>query len=68
LFSDYSSSFLDSYDLIRGDSLKCLNLAIGPAQGQVHRNRFADTEMKPEIALRNERPSTANLINLRPSA
>jgi hypothetical protein len=64
LFAGDAFSFFDGHDLASGNPREGFAFAIGPAYGYVSRGRFAQAEVHPKVALRNERTTATDFINL----
>src|ERR1700680_1670027 len=64
LFAGEAFSLFDRHDLARGNPGKIFAFAIRPAYRYVGRGRFAQTEVHPEVALRDEGTAAADLVNL----
>src|SRR5690242_4653699 len=64
LFACDAFALLDGHDLIRGDSCNTLGLSIRPADGNVSRYRLAQSEVQPEITLRDKGTAAADFFHL----
>ena len=64
LFAGDAFSLFEGHDLARGDPREIFAFAIRPAYRYVGRGRFAQPEVHPEVALRDEGTTAADLINL----
>src|SRR5580693_3470590 len=64
LFAGDAFSFFNGHDLAGGNPRDIFAFAIRPAYRYVGRGRFAQTEVHPEVALRDEGTAAADLVNL----
>src|ERR1700686_581571 len=64
LFAGDAFSLFDGNDLARGNPSELFAFAIRPAHRYVGRGRFAQAEVHPEVALRDEGTTAADLVNL----
>ena len=64
LFAGDALSLFNGHDLACGNAREIFAFAIRPAYRYVGRGCFAQTEVHPEVALRNEGATAADLVNL----
>ena len=64
LFAGYAFSLFDGHDLARGNPREIFAFAVRPAYRYFGRGGFSQTEVHPEVALRDEGTTAADLVNL----
>jgi len=64
LFAGDAFSLVDGHDLASGHPREIFAFAIRPAYRYVGRDRFAQTEVQAEVALRHEGTTAVDLVNL----
>ena len=64
LFAGDAFSLFYGHDLACGNPREVFAFAIRPPYRYVGRGRFAQTEVHPEVALRDEGTTAADLVNL----
>src|ERR1700730_17538453 len=64
LFTGDALSLFNSHDLAGGNPREIVDFAIRPAYRYIGRGRFAQTEVDPKVALRDEGPPPAGLVIL----